>query len=92
MNKTKIAPEIIYTYLDYDINEVFVTPDRMCENFLYNHGFEPLDTFKDETGWTYWVFKRDGAFEQVLRDFKVRLNERKEVAKKLKQMKNMTSL
>lgn len=39
-------------------DKYFITPDRKCEQFLYRNGINFLETRKDETGWTYWVYER----------------------------------
>jgi hypothetical protein len=38
--------------------DFFITPDRKCEQFLFQKGVRFTATIKGETGWTYWVYPR----------------------------------
>lgn len=47
--------------------QVFSTPDRLCEAFLYSHGIKHVSSHQDETGWTYWTYERTPELSQALR-------------------------
>lgn len=64
----------------YDNDRFFITPDRKCEQFMYNRGFSFCDTLKGETGWTYWVYERSPSLSNAIADYCAYLTKRREAS------------
>lgn len=65
----------------YNSKDFFITPDRRCEQFLYNHGFTHDHMLKGETGWTYWVYWRTDRLNDTLRKYVLYLADRRAASK-----------
>jgi hypothetical protein len=63
--------------VSYDSDRYFITPDRKCEQFLFQKGIMYSGVFKGETGWTYWVYDRDDALNSAIKDYRDYLHHRR---------------
>lgn len=75
-NTTDICQEI---GAGYNRACYFVTPDRRCEQFLYQRSFSYINMIKGETGWTYWVYERDILLQDAIHDYKEYLAYRRKM-------------
>ena len=53
----------------YNKEKYFITPDRKFEQFLYMRNILHMDSIKDDTGWTYWVYERSPCFNEALEQY-----------------------
>lgn len=65
----------------YSEADFFTTPDRKCEQFLFQRGIRFIETIKGETGWTYWIYPRTDTLAQAINDYKSYLTSRRTMAR-----------
>jgi hypothetical protein len=66
---------------DYNKADFFITPDRKCEQFLFQRGVRFTATIKGETGWTYWIYPRTDTLKQAIDDYVAYLAHRRTMAR-----------
>ena len=70
----------ILTIGKYNSVDYFITPDRKCEQFLYMRNILHLDMVKGETGWTYWVYRRNNILDKAIAEYVEFLAQRRKAS------------
>lgn len=65
---------------------LFTTPDRGLEKFLYDRRIDYIDIVKDETGWTYWQYERNSQLSSALKEYMNEKHQRRQRHKEIRKL------